>query len=109
MHNYYIYILINSFGNIMYVGMTNDLIRRIFEHKSGLIPGFTQTYKVSKLVYYEHTHSVEAAIAREKQIKGWTRAKKLALIAQTNPEFKDLAAQYGWRMLHPQQNIADQK
>jgi putative endonuclease len=75
----------------MYIGMTNNLERRVAEHKSGLVRGFTQKYKVSRLVYFEQTSSVEAAIAREKQLKDWRRELKNALVDGFNPEWRDLA------------------
>lgn len=76
MKDYSVYILTNDHGNVMYVGMTNNLERRISEHKSGLIDGFTKKYNLKKLVYFEQTGSVDAAIAREKEIKKWRRSKK---------------------------------
>jgi len=72
------------------VGVTNNLERRISEHKNSLIEGFTKKYKINKLLYYEETNDVLAAISREKQIKGWRRDKKIALIESANPEWKDL-------------------
>ena len=75
----------------MYVGVTNDLERRIAEHKSHLVKGFTQRYNVDKLVYVEESCDVVAAIEREKQIKGWTRAKKNELVVSVNPEWRDLS------------------
>ncbi len=74
----------------MYIGMTNDLVRRINEHKSGRIEGFTKKYRVHKLVYFESTEDVNNAIKREKQLKGWTRAKKKTLVETKNPDWKDL-------------------
>jgi putative endonuclease len=88
-HNYYVYILANR-RRRLYVGMTNDLLRRTAEHKRHLIPGFTKQYNIDRLVYFEHTHDASAAIAREKQIKSWVREKKVALIEATNPEWEDL-------------------
>jgi putative endonuclease len=88
-HNYYVYIL-SSTNGVLYVGMTNDLVRRVAQHKQGQIPGFTKRYNVDRLVYFEHTHSADAAIAREKQIKGWVREKKAALIESRNPQWVDL-------------------
>lgn len=88
---YYVYILTNYTNSVMYIGMTNDLTRRISEHKSGLIEGFTKKYHVHKLVYFESTEDVNNAIKREKQLKGWTRAKKNALVETVNPEWKDLS------------------
>ena len=78
----------------LYTGVTNDLARRIQEHKSGVLPGFTRKYNIHRLVYYEVTSDVTAAIAREKQIKGWRRAKKVELIRSLNPEWNDLSR--GW-------------
>ena len=78
----------------MYVGVTNNLQRRIAEHKSKLIEGFTKKYNVNKLVYYEHTTDINSAIAREKEIKGWKRCKKDALVVSINPQWKDLSV--GW-------------
>jgi putative endonuclease len=90
-HNYYVYIL-SSAGGVLYVGMTNDLLRRVAQHKQGQVPGFSQRYNVDRLVYFEHTHDVSAAIAREKRIKGWVRAKKVALVESMNAEWVDLYA-----------------
>ena len=90
MKDYYVYILTNEYNNVMYIGVTNDLRRRVYEHKSGEIEGFTQRYKVHKLVYFESSHDVEAAIAREKQLKGWKRERKNALVESVNPEWKEI-------------------
>ena len=88
---YYVYILTNEKGNVMYTGVTNDLIKRVFEHKHHLDKGsFTARYNVEKLVYFEMTSDVKAAIEREKQIKGWNRKRKNQLVESMNPEFKDL-------------------
>jgi len=82
----------SNFNNkVIYVGVTNDLKRRVYEHKSGTIEGFTQKYNVHKLVYFETTTEVEAALNREKQLKGWRRDKKNALIEKLNPEWVDLS------------------
>ncbi len=78
----------------LYTGVTNDLERRVYEHKQKIVPGFTARYNITRLVYFELTQDVEAAIAREKQIKGWLRRKKIALIESVNPEWKDLSN--GW-------------
>ena len=75
----------------LYVGITNNLERRIFEHKNSLIEGFSKKYNINRLVYYEGTNDILAAIGREKQIKGWRRDKKIALIQSINPEWKDLS------------------
>jgi len=82
--SYFVYILASRRG-VLYVGITNDPQRRLREHKSGEIAGFTKRYKVNRLVYWEEYGDVTVAIAREKQIKGWTRARKLALIKEQNP------------------------
>ena len=87
---YYIYIMSNTKNTVLYVGMTNDLKRRVEEHKSNSIPGFTQRYCCHKLVYFETYSDVDQAIYREKQIKGWLRIKKEELIDSTNKERKDL-------------------
>lgn len=87
---YYVYLLTNWNNRVLYVGMTNDLRRRLYEHKNELADGFTKKYHIHKLVYFEETSDVHSAIAREKQIKGWTRAKKNALVETKNPEWKDL-------------------
>ncbi len=90
MKDYAVYIMTNENGNVMYVGVTNNLERRLAEHRSGLVDGFTKKYNVRKLVYFEQTSSIEAAIAREKEIKKWRRDKKDALVKMLNPDFKDL-------------------
>ena len=93
MSQYHVYILASR-GRVLYVGVTNDLRRRVLEHKAHLVPGFTQHYNVDRLVYFETTANVQAALAREKQIKGWRRAKKVALVESGNPTWEDLAE--GW-------------
>lgn len=91
---YYVYIMTNSTNSVYYTGVTNDLQRRVYEHKNKLVAGFTATYGVNKLVFFETTESIEAAIAREKQIKGGSRKKKEALIKGLNPVFRDLSADW---------------
>jgi len=93
MHQYFVYIMTNKSGTL-YVGVTNNLERRISEHKNSLIEGFTKKYKINKLLYFEETNDILAAINREKQIKGWRRDKKIALIESVNPMWKDLSE--GW-------------
>ncbi len=88
---YYVYILTNKSNNVLYIGVTNELVRRIFEHKSKLVEGFTKKYNLRKLVYYETTNDIESAINREKQLKNWHRDWKMNLIDQSNPEWKDLS------------------
>ena len=90
MFQYYVYIMSSQSG-VLYIGVTNDLNRRVGEHKEGLIPGFTRRYKANRLVYYETTNDVNSAIAREKQIKRWRREKKVNLIETINREWNDLA------------------
>ena len=89
-NTYYVYIMANQYNNVLYVGVTNNLERRVYEHKNGVVEGFTKRYNVHKLVWFESCGDVEAAIVREKQIKNWTRAKKEVLINQMNPGWKDL-------------------
>jgi putative endonuclease len=93
MEQYYIYIMTNK-SKTLYTGMTNNLERRVYEHKNKLIKGFTKKYNIIRLVYYEVSKSVEVAIAREKQIKGWLRRKKIDLIESVNPQWNDLSE--GW-------------
>jgi putative endonuclease len=88
---YYVYILTNKSDNVLYIGVTNNLIRRIFEHKNKLVEGFTKKYNLRKLVYYEATNDIESAINREKQLKNWHRDWKINLIDQFNPDWKDLS------------------
>ncbi len=87
---YYVYILTNK-SKTLYVGVTNDLERRIYEHKNKLVEGFASKYNLTKLAYFEETNSAESAISREKQLKGWLRRKKVALIESMNPDWKDLS------------------
>ena len=86
----YVYFLTNRFNKVLYVGVTNDLVRRVYEHKQKLVDGFSKKYRLTKLVYYEIFESIEEAILREKKIKGWIRIKKNGLVALMNPEWKDL-------------------
>ena len=88
---YYVYILSNHHKNVIYTGVTNDLVRRVYEHKNHLDKGsFTSKYNVENLVYYEVTTDIDSAIAREKQIKGWSRKRKNELIETKNPNWKDI-------------------
>jgi putative endonuclease len=89
--NYYVYIMASKKNGTLYVGVTNDLARRVYEHKNGLVDGFSNRYGVKTLVYYETTDSIEAAIQREKQIKKWNRLWKLELIEGFNPDWRDLS------------------
>ncbi|WP_337866339.1 GIY-YIG nuclease family protein [Ignavibacterium sp.] len=93
MKNYYVYIMTNN-SKTLYIGVTNDLIRRIYEHKNKLIDGFTKKYNITKLVYYEVFNTVEDAIKREKQLKNWHRQWKINMIESMNKEWKDLSADF---------------
>jgi putative endonuclease len=88
--SYWVYILASKPGGTLYVGVTNDLIRRIYEHREGLAPGFTKKYGVKMLVYFEEHGTIIAAIQREKNIKHWSREWKIDLIRSMNPEWHDL-------------------
>ena len=87
---YYIYILASNNNNVLYIGVTNDIVRRVYEHKQKVIDGFTKKYNVNKLVYFEQTTDVNVAIKREKQLKSFSRGKKENLIKRVNSEWKDL-------------------
>ncbi len=92
---YYVYILTNKSNRVMYIGVTNNLERRLYEHKQELVEGFTKRYHVHKLVYYEQTSDVRSAIQREKELKGWLRTKKNALVETMNPTWRDLSEVWG--------------
>ena len=91
-NTYYVYFLTSSNNSALYIGVTNDLERRIEEHRTGLIPGYTQKYNCHKLVYFEEYSDVNEAISRGKQLKKWSRSKKNDLVNKTNPEWKELLA-----------------
>ncbi|MEK7291371.1 MAG: GIY-YIG nuclease family protein [Planctomycetota bacterium] len=93
MRQYYVYIMTNK-SKTLYTGVTNNLVRRVYEHKQKIVQGFTCKYNINKLVYYEMTPDIKSAITREKQIKGWLRSKKIALIESLNPEWKDLSVEW---------------
>ena len=90
---HHVYILASA-GRVLYVGSTSNLTRRLAEHRAGKFRGFTKRYNVTRLVYFETTTSAPAAVARERQLKGWRRSRKLALVESTNPKWRDLGA--GW-------------
>jgi putative endonuclease len=90
MKEYFVYIMTNK-SKTLYTGVTDNLINRVAEHKQGIIKGFTSKYQINKLVYFESGNNINEALYREKQIKGWLRKKKVALIEQENPEWKDLS------------------
>jgi len=89
--SYYVYILASQRNGTLYIGVTNDLVRRMYEHKSGMLEGFTKQYEVTMLVYYEEFYSSDDAIKREKQLKHWNRKWKLRLVEEINPDWKDLS------------------
>jgi putative endonuclease len=89
-HDYFVYILTNSRHTVLYTGVTNDLIRRVSQHRPKSAGGFTARYNVDKLVFYEQTTDIRAAIGREKQIKGGSRERKIALVNGMNPDWRDL-------------------
>jgi len=91
---YYVYILTNKSNKVIYIGVTNDLQRRMFEHKNKLVEGFTKRYNLTKLVFYEVTKDVQSAISREKQLKNWHRDWKINLINQFNPDWGDLSERF---------------
>ena len=93
MKQYYVYIVTNN-SRTLYTGVTDDLVRRVYEHKGKLVQGFTRKYNITRLVHFEVTGDVRAAVHREKQIKGWLRKKRIALIEATNPEWQDISE--GW-------------
>jgi putative endonuclease len=93
MKHYYVYIMTNK-SRTLYTGVTNNLERRVYEHKNKLVTGFTSKYNITQLVYYEETNDVQEALLREKQIKGWLRSKKIALIESINPQWEDLSLEW---------------
>jgi putative endonuclease len=94
----HIYILSSHTGTL-YIGVTSNLYLRVIQHKEGTLKGFTADYGCNRLLYFEGYEDIRTAIAREKQLKGWRREKKLNLIRTINPEFKDLAQTWGWKMI----------
>jgi putative endonuclease len=92
---YFVYILSNA-SRTLYIGVTNDLVRRVYEHKQKQTPGFTARYNVTQLVYYEQAAHPQVAIAREKELKGWRRSRKLALVSEANPTWRDLSEDEGF-------------
>ncbi len=90
MKSYYVYILASRRDGVLYIGVTSNLIKRVYEHKNDLVDGFSKRYKVHKLVYFEQTENSLSAISREKQLKKWNRRWKIELIEKMNPEWKDL-------------------
>jgi len=89
-HSYWVYILASKIGGAIYIGVTNDLVRRVYEHRQGFVEGFTKRYQIKTLVYFEQHTDIEAAIRREKRLKKWNRAWKVRLIEESNPNWDDL-------------------
>ena len=103
-HEYFVYIM-GSLSGTLYIGMTNSMYRRAVQHKAGEIEGFSSKYHCDRLVYYESFDDVHKAIGREKQLKGWSRAKKIALIEAKNPRGEDMAEKWGAEMLFASESI----
>ncbi|MCK9393913.1 MAG: GIY-YIG nuclease family protein [Candidatus Paceibacterota bacterium] len=94
MNSYFVYILSNKKNGVLYVGVTNDICRRIYEHKHKIVEGFSSKYNLSILVYYEETSSIESAIEKEKRLKKWNREWKVRLVEENNPEWRDLSRDF---------------
>ena len=103
-HEYFVYIM-GSLSGTLYIGMTNSVYRRVLQHKAGETEGFSSKYHCDRLVYFESFDDVHKAIGREKQLKGWSRAKKIALIEAKNPRWEDMAAKWGSEMLFANESI----
>lgn len=103
MRKYYVYIMTNK-SRTLYTGVTNDLERRVYEHKNKLVKGFTRKYNITRLVWYEEFDDVQQALDGEKKIKGWLRSKKIALIESANPLWKDLAEKWFTESCHPERS-----
>ena len=101
MNQYFVYILTNKSNKVLYIGVTNDLERRMYEHKNKMLNGFTKRYNLTKLVYFEVTSDVRSAIEREKQLKNWHRDWKISLISQFNPDWEDLSGKMTARDAEP--------
>jgi putative endonuclease len=107
-HRYWTYIVASLTGTL-YIGMTNSLERRIRQHKEGTHEGFASKYGCNRLVYWESFDDVRKAIDREKELKGWRRERKIALIEAFNPGWQDLAEKWGWKMVFPGESMEEQK
>lgn len=94
-HHYYVYMMVSSSRRALYTGVTNNLERRVFQYKNDEFEGFSQQYQAHRLVWFERYSNIQTAIARAKQLKGWRRAKKNWLVQMTNPEWRDLSADWG--------------
>ena len=109
MNQYFVYILTNKSNKVLYIGVTNNLERRIFEHKNKMVNGFTKKYNLTKLVHFEETSDIQSAIEREKQLKNWHRDWKMKLITDFNPEWRDLIAEGEKRDAEPMLNQVQHK
>lgn len=106
MHEYHFWVyIVGSNSGTLYVGMTNDITLRVKQHKEGLIEGFTKKYGCDRLLYYEHHQYVRNAIRREKELKGWRRSRKIALIESQNPRWADQAENWGSELVLPNQSL----
>jgi putative endonuclease len=105
-HLYSVYIVASNSG-VLYTGMTSDLQHRVWQHKNGTFEGFTKKYKCHRLVYFERYDQVQSAIGREKQIKGWTRAKKIELIKASNARWQNLSEHWGWQFVANGQSMKE--
>ena len=105
-HEYFVYIVCSNSGTL-YIGVTNSIYKRALQHKRGEIEGFASEYHCDRLVYYERYQNIHTAIGREKQLKGWNRAKKITLIESRNPRWEDRAEKWGAEMLFANQSIAE--
>jgi putative endonuclease len=108
MRSFWVYI-VASISGTLYIGVTNNIERRAFEHREGLINGFSKRYGCKRLVYFEEFSDIRSAIDREKRLKGWTRKRKIALIESINPKWEDLGKDWGLQMLMPNESIAEAK
>jgi putative endonuclease len=104
-NTFYVYMMVNRSRVVLYTGITNDLARRVWEHQNGEVRGFTKTYKVNRLVYYENFDDPLDAIGREKEIKGWRRSKKNALVETLNPKWLDLSGKFHQQMRGPSHSL----
>ncbi|HET9742602.1 MAG TPA: GIY-YIG nuclease family protein [Terriglobales bacterium] len=105
-HDYAVYIMA-SISGVLYIGVTSELQHRVWQHKSGAFEGFTKKYQCHRLVYFERYDRIQAAIGREKQLKGWTRARKIALIESANPRWQDLSEHWGSEFLLAGQSMKE--
>jgi len=106
--SYFTYIMASR-SHTLYIGVTGNLLKRVFQHKGKEHEGFTAKYNCDRLVWFGAQQEITRAIAREKELKGWLRARKIGLIESFNPRWEDLAGKWGWKMLSPRESVKDQK